>query len=32
VCFAGVYVAGLLPFPTTFYNMRYFVPLFPWSL
>jgi hypothetical protein len=29
VCFGGVYVAGLMPFPTTFYNMRYFVPLFP---
>jgi hypothetical protein len=29
VCFAGTYVAGLMPFPTTFYNMRYFVPLFP---
>jgi hypothetical protein len=29
VCFGGVYVAGLLPFPTTFYNMRYFLPLFP---
>lgn len=28
-CFAGVYVVGLMPFPTTFYNMRYFVPLFP---
>jgi len=29
VCFGGTYVAGLMPFPTTFYNMRYFVPLFP---
>lgn len=29
VCFAGVYIAGLMPFPTTFYNMRYFLPLFP---
>jgi hypothetical protein len=29
LCFAGIYVAGLMPFPTTFYNMRYFVPLFP---
>ncbi len=29
VCFGGVYVAGLMPFPTTFYNMRYFLPLFP---
>ncbi len=29
LCFGGVYVAGLLPFPTTFYNMRYFLPLFP---
>ena len=29
VCFAGPYVLGLMPFPTTFYNMRYFVPLFP---
>ena len=27
VCFAGVYIAGLMPFPTTFYNMRYFLPL-----
>jgi hypothetical protein len=27
-CFAGPYVLGLMPFPTTFYNMRYFVPLF----
>lgn len=23
------YVIGLLPFPTAFYNMRYFLPLFP---
>lgn len=29
LCFAGIYVAGLMPFPTTFYNMRYFLPLFP---
>jgi len=29
LCFGGVYVAGLMPFPTTFYNMRYFLPLFP---
>jgi len=29
VCFALPYVAGLMPFPTTFYNMRYFLPLFP---
>ena len=29
VCFAGPYVAGLMPFPTTFYNMRYFLPLYP---
>lgn len=29
LCFGGIYVAGLMPFPTTFYNMRYFVPLFP---
>jgi hypothetical protein len=28
VCFGLPYVAGLMPFPTTFYNMRYFVPLF----
>lgn len=28
VCFGGPYVLGLMPFPTTFYNMRYFVPLF----
>jgi hypothetical protein len=28
-CFAAPYVLGLMPFPTTFYNMRYFVPLFP---
>jgi hypothetical protein len=28
LCFGGVYVAGLMPFPTTFYNMRYFLPLF----
>jgi len=27
-CFGAPYVLGLLPFPTTFYNMRYFVPLF----
>jgi len=27
-CFAAPYVLGLMPFPTTFYNMRYFVPLF----
>jgi hypothetical protein len=29
LCFGGVYIAGLMPFPTTFYNMRYFLPLFP---
>jgi hypothetical protein len=29
VSLGGTYVAGLMPFPTTFYNMRYFVPLFP---
>jgi hypothetical protein len=29
LCFGAVYVAGLLPFPTAFYNMRYFLPLFP---
>lgn len=28
VCFGATYVLGLNPFPTTFYNMRYFVPLF----
>lgn len=28
-CFAGPYAMGLMPFPTTFYNMRYFLPLFP---
>jgi hypothetical protein len=28
-CFGLPYVAGLLPFPTAFYNMRYFLPLFP---
>ncbi len=27
-CFGAPYVLGLMPFPTTFYNMRYFVPLF----
>src|SRR5262245_8980694 len=27
-CFGAPYVIGLMPFPTTFYNMRYFVPLF----
>ncbi|HTF88979.1 MAG TPA: hypothetical protein VK843_11260, partial [Planctomycetota bacterium] len=27
-CFAGTYIACLMPFPTTFYNMRYFLPLF----
>ncbi len=35
LCFGGTYVAGLMPFPTTFYNMRYFLPLFPlvgWAL
>ncbi len=31
VCLGGVYIAGLMPFPTTFYNMRYFLPLFPLS-
>jgi len=25
----GVYFLGLTPFPTSFYNMRYFLPLFP---
>jgi hypothetical protein len=29
VCFGLIYVLALMPFPTTFYNMRYFVPLFP---
>jgi hypothetical protein len=29
VCFGLIYVVALMPFPTTFYNMRYFVPLFP---
>ena len=29
LCFGAIYVAGLLPFPTAFYNMRYFLPLFP---
>ncbi len=29
LCFGVPYVAGLLPFPTAFYNMRYFQPLFP---
>ena len=29
LCLGGIYVAGLMPFPTTFYNMRYFLPLFP---
>lgn len=29
LCFGAVYVAGLTPFPTAFYNMRYFQPLFP---
>ncbi len=28
VCFVGPYILCLMPFPTTFYNMRYFVPLF----
>jgi 4-amino-4-deoxy-L-arabinose transferase-like glycosyltransferase len=28
LCFGGPYVLGLMPFPTSFYNMRYFVPLF----
>jgi len=28
LCFGAPYVLGLMPFPTTFYNMRYFVPLF----
>jgi hypothetical protein len=27
-CFGAPYVLGLMPFPTTFYNMRYFQPLF----
>lgn len=31
LCFAAPYVAGLMPFPTTFYNMRYFLPLFPFA-
>ena len=29
VCFGLIYIVALMPFPTTFYNMRYFVPLFP---
>ena len=28
VSFGAPYALGLMPFPTTFYNMRYFVPLF----
>lgn len=31
LCFVAPYVAGLMPFPTTFYNMRYFLPLFPFA-
>jgi len=31
VCFPLSYVAGLMLFPTTFYNMRYFVPLLPFA-
>ncbi|HYB70142.1 MAG TPA: hypothetical protein VEH80_05715 [Candidatus Bathyarchaeia archaeon] len=27
--FLGVYVAGLLPFPSAYYNMRYFLPAVP---
>lgn len=27
-CFGAPYLLGLMPFPTTFYNMRYFLPLF----
>ncbi len=27
--FVLVYVIGLLPFPTTYYNMRYFLPVLP---
>jgi len=27
--FAGIYLLGLLPFPGTGYNMRYFLPSFP---
>ncbi len=29
VCFGLIYIVALMPFPTTFYNMRYFLPLFP---
>ena len=29
LCFPVPYVVLLLPFPTTFYNMRYFVPVLP---
>ena len=28
-CFAGIYVLGLLPFLGTSYNMRFFLPVFP---
>jgi hypothetical protein len=31
ISFPLVYVAGLMLFPTTFYNMRYFVPLLPFA-
>jgi len=31
ICFPTIYVAGLMLFPTTFYNMRYFVPLLPFA-
>jgi len=29
IAFALVYVAGLMDFPTTYYNMRYFLPILP---
>lgn len=29
VCFGGLFLLGLLPFPATYYNMRLFLPLFP---
>ena len=29
MCFAGIYLLGLLPFPGSSYNMRFFLPLLP---
>ncbi len=31
ISFPALYIAGLMLFPTSFYNMRYFIPLLPFA-